>query len=198
LAIDRHPSRPARRHLGSCGWQRLPTWPASRDPPASTPNLACAGTWPGAPGRAWTRWRRSDQTWSCTSGGCRRSAGSSLPPCPGVSRSRPGSPGPASSTASWSTRPPGTCTARRCPPNHRPRGSPACSPGPLLTAARQSPDRCGFAPAAMPGLLGLRIFEATGAASPTSATSRATESCAYLERAPRWSWCRPRQPSTGQ
>ena len=49
---------------------------------------------------------------------------------------------------------------------------PAGSPAPgltrlqfeaLLTAARQSPNRSDFAPAAMPGLLGLRIFEATAA-----------------------------------
>jgi integrase/recombinase XerD len=33
----------------------------------------------------------------------------------------------------------------------------------LLTAARQSPDPCAFALVAMLGLLGLRIFEATGA-----------------------------------
>ncbi len=33
----------------------------------------------------------------------------------------------------------------------------------LLTAARDSTDPCGFAFAAMLGLLGLRIFEATGA-----------------------------------
>ena len=34
----------------------------------------------------------------------------------------------------------------------------------LLTAARESPSPCDFAPVAMLGLLGLRIFEATGAA----------------------------------
>ena len=33
----------------------------------------------------------------------------------------------------------------------------------LLTAARESPDTCDFALVAMPGLLGLRIFEATAA-----------------------------------
>lgn len=33
----------------------------------------------------------------------------------------------------------------------------------LLTAARESPNPYGFALIAMPGLLGLRIFEATGA-----------------------------------
>jgi integrase/recombinase XerD len=32
----------------------------------------------------------------------------------------------------------------------------------VLTAARQSPNRCDFALVAMLGLLGLRIFEATG------------------------------------
>jgi integrase/recombinase XerD len=35
--------------------------------------------------------------------------------------------------------------------------------GALLAAARQSPNRCDFALVAMLGLLGLRIFEATGA-----------------------------------
>jgi len=33
----------------------------------------------------------------------------------------------------------------------------------LLTAARQSPNQCGLALVAMLGVLGLRIFEATGA-----------------------------------
>ena len=33
----------------------------------------------------------------------------------------------------------------------------------LLTAARESSNPCGFALVAMPGLLGLRIFETTGA-----------------------------------
>ena len=33
----------------------------------------------------------------------------------------------------------------------------------MLTAARESPHRCDFALVAMLGLLGLRIFEATGA-----------------------------------
>jgi integrase/recombinase XerD len=32
----------------------------------------------------------------------------------------------------------------------------------VLTAARQSPNRCDFALVTMLGLLGLRIFEATG------------------------------------
>ena len=59
------------RSLIGCGWQWLPTWPASRAPPASTPNPTCAATCPGAQNAAWTRWccvcssvrRRS--TWPC-------------------------------------------------------------------------------------------------------------------------------------
>jgi len=38
------------------------------------------GTWPGALSAAWTRWPPAARTWSCTSGGCRRSAGL---PCTG-------------------------------------------------------------------------------------------------------------------
>ena len=77
------------------------------------------------------------------------------------SRSRPGSTGPAPSTASRSTHPPSTSAA---PPS--PAGSPALGFThlqfeALLTAARQSPNPCDFALVAMLGLLSLRIFEAT-------------------------------------
>jgi hypothetical protein len=58
--------------------------------PARTPNLTSAAIWHGAPSVAWTRWPRSVRTWSCTSGGCRKSAGSNPPPSPGGSPSRPG------------------------------------------------------------------------------------------------------------
>jgi hypothetical protein len=85
----------------------------SRAPPVSTPNRTCAATWPGAPSAAWIRWPPSGRTWSCTSGGCRRSAGSGPPPYPGGSRSRPGSTGPACWTASCRIRPPSTCAALR-------------------------------------------------------------------------------------
>jgi len=50
----------------------------------------CAATCPGAPSEAWTRWPPAARTWSCTSGGCRRSAISSPPRCHGGSRWRPG------------------------------------------------------------------------------------------------------------
>jgi hypothetical protein len=49
----------------------------SRAPPASTPNPTCAPSSPGALIAAWTRCPCAARTWSCTSGGCRRSAGSS-------------------------------------------------------------------------------------------------------------------------
>ena len=102
---------------------------ASRAPRVSTPNRTCAATYPGAPSTAWTRWPPSARTWSSTSGGCRKSAGSGPPRYPAGSRSQPGSTGLASWTACWSIRPLSTCAAPRCPPNRRPWDSPTCSPG---------------------------------------------------------------------
>jgi glycine/D-amino acid oxidase-like deaminating enzyme len=49
---------------------------------ASTP--ICAATSPGAPSGPWTRWPPGGRIWSCTSAGCRRSAGSSPPWCHAV------------------------------------------------------------------------------------------------------------------
>jgi integrase/recombinase XerD len=147
------------RSLISCGWQWLPTWPDSRASPASTPNQTCAATSPGAPSTAWTRWPHDDRNWSSISGGCKRSAGSSPPPCPGGSPSRPGSTGPASSTASWSTHPPSTSAAPQSQLNHRPWGSPTCSSRPCAPPPASHRTPCDFARVAM---LGLRIFEATG------------------------------------
>src|ERR1700761_2180202 len=49
------------------------------------------------------------------------------------------------------------------PPESPPLGFPHLQFEALLTAARQSPNRCDFALVAMLGLLGLRIFEATSA-----------------------------------
>src|SRR5207247_5293603 len=68
--------------------------------------------------------------WSCTSGRCKGSAGSSLPRCRGGSQSRPGSTGPAASTACWSTHRLSTSAVPRSLPNHRPSGSPTCSSRP--------------------------------------------------------------------
>jgi integrase/recombinase XerD len=57
--------------------------------------------------------------------------------------------------------------------------------GALLTAARESPNPCDFALVAMLGLLGLRIFEATGPTPPILAKSTATGCCACAAKAPR-------------
>ena len=55
----------------------------------------------------------------------------------------------------------------------------------LLTAARQSAKPCDFALVAMLGLLGLRIFEATGPTSPTLVKSTATGCCECAAKEPR-------------
>jgi hypothetical protein len=54
--------------------------------PVSTPDPTCAATCDGALTTAWTRWPPAARTWSGTSGGCKKPAGSSPPPSPGGSR----------------------------------------------------------------------------------------------------------------
>ena len=65
----------------------------------------------------------------------------------------------------------------------------------LLTAARQSAHPCDFALVAMLGLLGLRIFEATGADIPGLGEEHGTGSCACAKKAPKSSRSHCRQPS---
>ena len=65
-------------------------------------------------------------------------------------------------------RRPGALTGRACPPALSPArithlGFTHLQFEALITTARQSPNPCDFALVAMLGLLGLRIFEATGA-----------------------------------
>jgi hypothetical protein len=55
----------------------------------------------------------------------------------------------------------------------------------LLTAARESANPCDFALAAMPGLLGLRIFEATSADIADPVRSTDTGYCGCAAREPR-------------
>ena len=147
--------------------------------------------------RGLDRWPRSDRTWSCTSGGCRRSAGSSPPPSPAGSRSQPGSTGPASSTASCRIRPPSTYAALRCPPNRPPWGSRTCSSRP-----------CSPPPGSLPIHATSRWWPCSGCSacgsskppartSPTSAKNTVTGSCACAARAPRSSWSRCRRQSAG-
>jgi hypothetical protein len=97
--------------LIGCGWR----WAAylarfkvtSRDHTDS-----CAAISPDVPewglDRAWSRSWPGARIWSCTSGGCRRSAGSTPRRSPGGSRPPRGSTGPVSSTASWNTPQPST------------------------------------------------------------------------------------------
>src|SRR5712691_10325832 len=149
--------------LTGCGLPRPPILPGSRAPPATTPTPVCAATSPGAPGAAWTRSRPGARIWSCTSGGCRRSAGF-----------KPSTVSRRFSVVAGFYR---TCVIdgglEHSPAGHVRRPAvPAESPAPgfthlqfeaLLTAARESANRNDFALVAMPGLLGLRILEATSA-----------------------------------
>jgi site-specific recombinase XerD len=72
----------------------------------------------------------------------------------------------------------------------------------LLTAARESANPYDFALVAMLGLLGLQIFEATGADIADLGEEHGHRVLRCAARAPRSSWsrCRPRSagPSTGQ
>ena len=64
----------------------------------------------------------------------------------------------------------------------------------LLTTAKHWANRCDFALVTMLGLLGLRIFEATGMASGTLVKSTATACCACAARATRSCSSRSRLP----
>jgi site-specific recombinase XerD len=55
----------------------------------------------------------------------------------------------------------------------------------MLTAARESPNTCDFALVAMLGLLGLRIFEATGAEIADLGEEHGHRVCGYAAKAPR-------------
>src|SRR5215813_5995622 len=123
----------------------------------------CAATCPGAPSEAWTRWPPAARTWSCTSGGCRRSATSSPPRCRGGSQSWPVSTGSVLSTACSNTHPPSTSAGHQCPRSHPRSRSPTCNSKPSSPPAASHRTPCDFALVAMLGLLGLRIFEAIGA-----------------------------------
>ena len=76
---------------------------------------------------------------------------------------RLGSTAPASSTACWTIHPLSTSDGPSVPPESPNLGFTHLQFEALLTAARESPHPCDFALVAMLGLLGLRIFEATGA-----------------------------------
>ncbi len=97
------------------------------EPARQRKDPACAVTCDGALTAAWTRWPPAVRTWSSTSGGCKRPAGSSPPPSPGGSRWPPGSTAPASSTPCWSTPRPSMSAGRMSRPNHPHLDSPICS-----------------------------------------------------------------------
>jgi hypothetical protein len=103
------------------------------------------------------------RTWSCASGGFRRSAGSSPPPSPGASLLPPGSTAPAFIDGLLEHSPAKHVRRPSVPPESPTLGFTHLQFEALLTAARESSNPCDFTLVAMLGLLGLRIFEATGA-----------------------------------
>ena len=169
-----------------------PIWPGSREPPASTPNPICAASSPGVPSTAWTHWRHGGRIWSCTSGGCRRSA----PASPWWQ----GSTGPASSMTCWNTDPPSTSADPRHRRSHQPSGSRTCSsrhfssrPASHRTSATSRWSRCSGCSACVSS-------RPPGRTLPTWVKSTAIGCCACAAKAPRSysSRCHPQSaaPST--
>ena len=130
---------------------------------------------------------RGVRTWSCTSGGCRRSAGSSPPRCRGGSRSLAGFYRTCVIDGVLEHSPAEYVRRPTVPAESPTLGLTHLQFEALLTAARDSANPNDFALVAMLGLLGLRIFEATGAdidrprrgtrpPGPARAAARATRS----------------------
>ena len=113
-----------------------------------------------------------------------------------------GSTGPASSTASWSTRPPSTCAARRYPPNRPRPGSPTCSSRPCSPPPASQRTRATSRWWPCPACRARGSSKPPAPTSPTPAKNTATGCCGRAARAPRSSWSRCRQrpagPSTGR
>jgi hypothetical protein len=68
----------------------------------------------------------------------------------------------------------------------------------MLTAARESPNANDFALVAMLGLLGLRIFEATGADITDLGEEHGHRVLRVSARAREWCWCRCHRPWRGR
>ncbi|MGW5416921.1 tyrosine-type recombinase/integrase [Actinomadura geliboluensis] len=146
----------------SCGWRRSPTWPATRATPACTAQRVGPADLPElvrrtAPGAS---------SGTVPTGGDVRTVAAGGPPVPALDRI------PAAVGGGWllphlRDRRDSRALARRPRPSPQPE-SPTLGLShlqfeALLSAARASANPNDFALFAMLGLLGLRIFEATGA-----------------------------------
>lgn len=102
-------------------------------------------------------------TLRCTSAGCRKCAGSSRRLCRAGSRSLRGGYRMAVIDGRLDHSPAEYVRRPTVPPESRTLRFTHLQFKAMLTVARESPNRCDFTLTAMLGLLGLRIFEATGA-----------------------------------
>lgn len=105
----------------------LPIWPAIRAPRVIMHTLTCGASCRGARSAASIRSRPAQCTWSCTSAGCKKCAGSSHRRCRGGSRLLRGSIASASSTACLIILRPSMSTGLLCRRSPRRWGSPTCS-----------------------------------------------------------------------
>ncbi len=145
------------------GWRWLPTWPASRAPRVITRTLICAVSWRGAPSASSIRWPRGECIWSCISGGCRRTAGFKPSTVSGRFSVTAGFYRTAVIDDVLEHSPAEHVRRPAVPPESPTLGFTHLQFETMLTASRQSPNEYDFALVVMLGVLGLRIFEATGA-----------------------------------
>ena len=167
---------------------------SSREHTAS--DLRCYLSW-CAERAAWPRWLRGARIWSCTSAGCRRSAGSSPPPSPGASRSLAGFYRTCVIDGLLEHSPAEHVRRPKVPAESPTLGLTHLQFEALLTAARESSHPCDFALVAMLGLLGLRIFEATGADIDDLGEEHGHRVLRVRGKGARSSWSRCRQRSGG-
>jgi integrase/recombinase XerD len=157
--------------------------------------LACTAASPGAPSVVFIRRRHAGPTWSCTSGGCRRSGTSSRPRVSRRFSVIAGFYRTAVIDGVLDHSPAEHVRRPTVPPGSPTLGFTHLQFEAMLTASRESAHPSDFALVAMLGPLGLRIFEATSANIADLGEEHGPASCGYAAREPRSCSSRSRQQS---